>query len=103
MIVPGAVASLPKALSSYAPDGAWGEGPGYWNYATRYTVYWLTAMQTALGTDFGLLNLDGLNQAGRFLVRIAMSPCEVVESRTFQSISIAEELLIFVRKRHTTS
>lgn len=65
-IVPGAVASMPKALASYAPDGAWGEGPGYWNYATRYTTYGLTAMQTALGTDFGLLKLDGLDQAGRF-------------------------------------
>jgi len=68
IIVPGAVASLPKAIASYAPDGAWGEGPGYWSYATRYTVYGLAAMQTALGADFGLSELDGLDQAGRFPV-----------------------------------
>ena len=66
VIVPAAVASLPKALASYAPDGAWGEGPGYWNYATRYTAYGLTAMRTALGTDFGLAKAPGLDRAGRF-------------------------------------
>jgi hypothetical protein len=64
VIVPGAVASLPTALKSYAPDGAWGEGAGYWSYATRYTAYGLTALKTALGTDFGLSGAEGLSQAG---------------------------------------
>lgn len=56
--------SLPKALASYAPDGAWREGPGYWGYATRYTVYAFAAMQRALGTDFGLSVMPGLAEAG---------------------------------------
>ncbi len=56
--------SLPKALASYAPDGAWREGPGYWGYATRYTVYAFAALQSALGTDFGLSSLPGLAEAG---------------------------------------
>ena len=70
-IIPAAVASLPKALATYAPDGAWPEGPGYWGYATRYTVYGLAAMQTALGTDFGLSKLPGLDQAGWFPLHTA--------------------------------
>jgi len=65
-IVPAAVASVPRALATYAPDGAWPEGPGYWGYATRYTTYGLAAMETALGTDFGLSNVPGLDQAGFF-------------------------------------
>lgn len=65
-IVPLAVASLPRSLASYAPDGAWGEGPGYWHYATRYTVYGLAALETALGTDFGLSDAPGLSKAGSF-------------------------------------
>ncbi len=65
-IIPGAVKFLPNALSTYAPDGAWPEGPGYWNYATRYTVYGLAALDTALGTDFGLSKIKGLSQAGLF-------------------------------------
>jgi Heparinase II/III-like protein len=70
-IIPEAVRSLPLALSSYGPDGAWGEGPGYWSYATHYTAYGLTALQTALGHTFGLLDIDGLSKAGSFPVYTA--------------------------------
>jgi hypothetical protein len=65
-IVSGAVRSLPRALKTYGPDGAWGEGPGYWSYATHYTAYGLTALETALGKDFGLLQIDGLAESGNF-------------------------------------
>lgn len=66
IIVPHAVKSLPKALHAYDPDGAWMEGPGYWHYATRYTAYGLCALDTALGTDFGLSDMDGLRATGLF-------------------------------------
>jgi hypothetical protein len=65
-IVRAAVESLPRALKTYGPDGAWGEGPGYWSYATRYTAYGLTALETALRKDFGLPATDGLSEAGNF-------------------------------------
>jgi hypothetical protein len=65
-IVPRAVASLPAALAAYGPDGAWMEGPGYWHYATRYTAFGLCAMDTALGTDFGLSKIEGLSATGLF-------------------------------------
>jgi len=65
-IVAAAVRSLPLAIKSYGPDGAWGEGPGYWSYATHYTAYGLAALQSALGKDFGLLQIDGLAEAGDF-------------------------------------
>jgi hypothetical protein len=61
-----AVASVPLALRSYAPDGAWSEGPGYWNYATSYSVYMLAGLESALGTDFGLSRVPGFAQAGDF-------------------------------------
>ena len=65
-IIPAAVESLPLALKSYSPDGAWMEGPGYWHYATSYTAYALTALNTALGTDFGLSKMGGLSETGLF-------------------------------------
>jgi hypothetical protein len=65
-IVPAAVKSLPRALKSYGPDGAWGEGPGYWSYATHYTAYGLAALETALGSTFDLLEVEGLSKAGLF-------------------------------------
>lgn len=70
-IVAAAVRSLPLAIKSYGPDGAWGEGTGYWSYATHYTAYGLAALQSALGTDFGLLQIEGLAQAGDFPIYTA--------------------------------
>ena len=70
-IIPHAVADLPKALVEYGPDGAWGEGPGYWNYATSYTVYALAALESALGTDFGLSRIKGVSEAGWFPIYLA--------------------------------
>ncbi|MHC4748863.1 MAG: hypothetical protein ACYTFW_03220, partial [Planctomycetota bacterium] len=65
-IIAAAVQSLPRAIKSYGPDGAWGEGPGYWSYATHYTAYGLAALQSALDKDFGLLQIKGLAEAGNF-------------------------------------
>ena len=61
-----ALQGLPAGLASYAPDGAWAEGPGYWSYATKYTVSALAALHSALGSDFGLSTLPGLPGAGTF-------------------------------------
>jgi hypothetical protein len=67
-IVPKAIENLPFALKCYGPDGVWGEGPGYWGYATDYTAYGISALQTALGKDFGLTQLPGMNLTGYFPV-----------------------------------
>jgi heparinase II/III-like protein/uncharacterized protein DUF4962 len=60
--------SIPKAMASFAPDGGWAEGPGYWGYATEYNVFYLAALQTALGTDFGLKKMPGFAQCGDYRV-----------------------------------
>jgi len=59
--------SIVRAMRSYEPDGGWAEGPGYWHYATRYNVYYVAALQSALGTDLGLLKeMPGFARAGDF-------------------------------------
>ena len=60
------ITNLPKALASYAPDGAWAEGPGYWGYATQYAVAAFASLRSALGTEFGLSSLPGVSRAGEF-------------------------------------
>lgn len=65
-----ALASLPQALASYAPDGAWPEGPAYWEYGTQYLVSVLAALTSALGTDFGLSDAPGLATTGRFRLNV---------------------------------
>ncbi|HSB17062.1 MAG TPA: heparinase II/III family protein [Bryobacteraceae bacterium] len=67
-VLRNAVKSLPAAMASYAPDGGWAEGPGYWHYATRYAVYFLAALKTALGIDFGLSASQGFDRAGHFRI-----------------------------------
>jgi len=60
-------ASIVRAMRSYEPEGGWAEGPGYWHYATRYTVYYIAALQSALGSDLGLIaEMPGFRAAGDF-------------------------------------
>ncbi len=58
-------------LEHFEPDGAWWEGVGYWGYSIRYFVPYLRGLETAFGTDFGLvaaLQGTGFSQAGDFPV-----------------------------------
>ncbi len=61
-----ALISIQLAMAEFAPDGAWKEGPGYWNYATTYNVLLLASLQTALGTDFGLSQMGAFSETGMF-------------------------------------
>jgi hypothetical protein len=65
-ILENAIRSVPLAMQHFAPDGAWGEGPGYWSYATQYNVAMLAALESALGTDYGLSAIPGFSEAGTF-------------------------------------
>jgi hypothetical protein len=67
-VVAAGRASIVRAMQSFGPDGGWDEGPGYWNYATRYTVFYLAALDSALGTDFGLLKTPGFARTGDFRI-----------------------------------
>ncbi|MBW3624759.1 MAG: heparinase II/III family protein [Armatimonadetes bacterium] len=65
-IVTSALKSLPLAMASFGPDGGWNEGPGYWSYTVRYTVPLIAALESALGSDFGLPDFPGFDRTGMF-------------------------------------
>jgi len=65
-ILHDALESIQLAMAEFAPDGAWKEGPGYWNYATSYNVVLLAGLESALGTDFGLSQFPGFSDTGLF-------------------------------------
>lgn len=67
-IVTQSVESIRRAMNSYAPEGGWAEGPGYWQYATSYNVYYLAGLESALGKDFGLSGTPGFAHAGDFRI-----------------------------------
>lgn len=51
--------NIHHGLSAVAPDGVYPEGPGYWSYGTSYQVVMLAALESALGTDWGLTASPG--------------------------------------------
>lgn len=63
--------SIQIAMAEFAPDGACIEGPGYWGYATTYNFVFLAALESALGTDFKLATLPGVDQTGWFPIYIS--------------------------------
>ncbi|MEM2885791.1 MAG: DUF4962 domain-containing protein, partial [Thermoproteota archaeon] len=65
-VIQSALRSIRGAMLGYAPDGGWAEGPGYWSYATFYSVAFIEALSTALGTDFGLSGFAGFSETGSF-------------------------------------
>jgi len=69
-IISNACQSMQHALERFGPDGGWEEGPSYWNYATRYAVYAMAALQSATGDDAGLSNARGFNRTGMFRIHV---------------------------------
>jgi hypothetical protein len=65
-----ALRRLPTALAQYGSDGGWVEGVYYWHVGTRYSVYAIAALETALGTDFGLSHATGLAGTGWFPIHL---------------------------------
>lgn len=48
-------------LDCYAPDGSYNEGPGYWNYGTNTLFRMCAALDSAAGTNYGLMDCWGLD------------------------------------------
>jgi Heparinase II/III-like protein len=63
-IISEARKSLKNGFSAYAPDGAWEEGPVYWNYATYYATLALAALKSRGVSDEGLSQLPGFEKTG---------------------------------------
>ena len=70
-ILQNAIDHIPLAMTHYAPDGAGTEGVTYWDYGSRYNCLFLSGLQTALGKDFGLADLDGFKESGDYQIYFA--------------------------------
>jgi hypothetical protein len=67
-------ASVSNGFATYAPEGAWPEGPVYWSYATDYATELVAALESALGTDWGLLSSAGFSKTGDYRAALAHDP-----------------------------
>lgn len=61
-----AINSIKLPLEDLAPDGAYPEGYGYWNYGTTFQVLFLSVMEKAFGSDFGLSRQPGFMATARY-------------------------------------
>jgi len=66
-IITRAFETIPTSMRPYAPDGGYPEGYGYWEYGTSFNVLFIDVVEKALGTSFGLDQIDGFLQTAGFL------------------------------------
>ncbi|MDD6150923.1 MAG: heparinase II/III family protein [Bacteroidales bacterium] len=62
----GLEGNRPAAEAIYSPDGAFPEGPGYWEYGTCFQEMLILLYEGAFGTDFGLCDTPGFSKTGLF-------------------------------------
>ena len=63
------VSYLPNAISVMAPSGSYPEGP-YYDISSISIAMAISCLTTVLGTDFGLSDLQGLEESGKFLLAV---------------------------------
>ncbi|MBE6812116.1 MAG: DUF4962 domain-containing protein [Ruminococcaceae bacterium] len=63
--------NMPINFCNFTPDGAYAEGPGYWEYGTSYLIYFIKTSNQFFGTDFGLSQYPGVEEVGAFPVYIS--------------------------------
>ncbi|MGE9313305.1 heparinase II/III family protein [Niabella sp. CJ426] len=67
-VIERAVQSNLLPLKTFAPDGNYPEGPGYWNYGTSFQVLLSAALQSALGSDKDLSKAPGFMQSAYYML-----------------------------------
>lgn len=67
-VIFGGMEHIRALLARFAPDGAWFEGPGYWEYAYMYFTFAFACMDSALGTDYGLTDSPGFDRGPYYII-----------------------------------
>lgn len=63
-----ALNGIPHALKEYGPDGAYPEGPTYWDYGTSFSVLTSSILESAFGTDFGIAESPSFMDSAYFIL-----------------------------------
>ncbi|HKB88895.1 MAG TPA: heparinase II/III family protein, partial [Opitutaceae bacterium] len=89
------------ALGAYKPDGVYPEGPGYWIYGTTFETLLISALRTALGTDWDLLKSEGLERSALFYAHAVGPTGKYFDySDSGEKASLAPPILFFARELH---
>lgn len=62
--------NMPIAFENFTPDGVYVEGPGYSQSGMNSIVYFVATSKNFFGTDFGMSEIAGFKELGKFPVYI---------------------------------
>ncbi|KRT13874.1 heparinase [Pedobacter ginsenosidimutans] len=65
-----AIKSVILPMQQYAPDGAYPEGYGYWEYGTSFNVMFISALEGVFHQDFNLSAQPGFLKTADYLVNM---------------------------------
>ncbi len=65
-VIARAEESMPLAMSNYAPDGAYPEGPMYWEYGTQFNALYLDVYEKYFGKESELIKVPGFMKTGLY-------------------------------------
>lgn len=60
------ITAVEKGMWVYAPEGGYEEGPGYWSYGTTYLQVFISCLDSACGTNYGVYNAPGFERSVYF-------------------------------------
>lgn len=69
-LIARAINTVPVSMHEFEPDGAYPEGPGYWGYGTTFNVILISALQSVLGSDFGLSREPGFLSTADYYLHV---------------------------------
>ena len=72
----------------YLPDGSYAEGFTYWNYASDYLGFYLAALRSAAGTDYGLADYEPVRMSAYYV--------KMMCSNTFHSFNYGDAIEAFM-------
>lgn len=67
-IIENAIWGMDIPMRYFFPSGSWYEGPGYWSYTVDYLANFMSTVESAFGTDFGIYKAKGFLNTGVFAV-----------------------------------
>jgi len=67
-VINASLTGMPYYMKYYAPDGVSVEGPHYWAYGLNAYFEYEASLFSAVGTDFGIKDYEGMNKTGYYLI-----------------------------------
>ena len=70
MLIDRSIESIKVSMNVYAPDGAYPEGYGYWDYGTSFNIMFLSAIEKIWKTDYALPQTQGFMKTADYMVNM---------------------------------